>query len=195
MFVPLLRKYVLMLFSCLSLIVAMAPLTAQAAGQNIVKYGGFENPVVSSGFTEYSAGQSFGGWTVGAGSIDLVKNDYWIPAQGSQSVDLDGSSAGTIYQDLPTVGGSSYSLSFFLAGNPVCGPAVVQMQIWWGTTLVDTLSFNTAHHSTAHMGWLNHGYTVQATGTVTRLSFVSLTGSLCGPTLDGVKVEAVNPGT
>ncbi len=158
---------------------------------DIVRDGGFEKPIVNNnslGFEEYSAGQSFGAWTVASGSIDLIRT-YWVSAHGAQSVDLDGSNAGIIYQHLSTLSGASYSLSFAMAGNPACAPTVKQMQVWWGFTLVATLSFDTTGHSTTNMGWRYHTYKVRARRAVTRLSFVSLTQSACGPALDSVTVK------
>lgn len=206
MFHSLLKRLLIVFIPCLLIIGAMMPLAAFAqsassdqqrvltaqVGANLtelVKDGGFEKPVLSGGFAEYNAGQTFGKWTVTSGSIDLVTASYWTPAQGVQSVDLDGSNAGAIAQNLSTTAGTSYSLSFAMAGNPVCGSQVVQMQVVWGSTVVATLSFDTTGHSTSSMGWKHHTYTVQATSATTSLSFVSLTQSLCGPTLDNVSVK------
>ncbi len=163
-----------------------------ASTAGIVKNGDFEEPVINSlsGFAEYTAGQSFQNWTVAAGSVDLIEEIYWVPAHGGQSLDLNGSSAGTIYQDIATRSGANYSLSFALAGNLACAPVVKHMQVWWGSTSVATLSFDTAGHSTSSMGWKYYSYPVHATGTVTRLRFVSLTEGLCGPALDNVTVKA-----
>jgi choice-of-anchor C domain-containing protein len=206
MFHTSLKRFLIVFIPCLLIIAAMMPLTAFAKSAtsdqqhvlttraaatitDIVKDGGFEKPALSGGFTEYNAGQTFGKWAVTAGSIDLVTASYWLPAQGTQSVDLDGSNAGTISQSLFTTAGTNYSLSFALAGNPVCGSQVVQMQIVWGSVVVATLSFDTTNHSTSSMGWKHYTYTVQATSATTTLSFVSLTQSLCGPTLDAVAVK------
>ena|SRR2546421_5948490 len=208
MFHSLLKRHLLIFIPCILIIGAMIPLatfaksasndqhrrpTAQAVTNiaDIVRDGGFEKPIVTNnpkGFREYNAGQSFRTWTVASGSIDLI-GTYWVSAHGAQSVDLDGSNAGTIYQDLSTISGTNYSLSFALAGNPVCAPTVKQMQVWWGSTLVATLSFDTTGHSTTNMGWRYHTYKVQATSAVTRLSFASLTQSACGPALDSVTVK------
>ena len=199
MFHSLPKRLLIVFIPCMLIIGAMMPLAAFAKSASsvvdsanitsIVKDGGFEKPVVNGGFNEYNAGQTIGKWTVTTGSIDLVTASYWKPAQGVQSVDLDGSNAGAIAQNLSTIPGTSYSLSFAMAGNPECGSQVVQMQVVWGTTVVDTLSFDTTGHSPSKMGWRLHSYTVQATDTTTSLSFVSLTQSLCGPALDEVVVK------
>src|SRR5437867_2014812 len=67
---------------------------------NIVSNGSFEIPDIgtSAGVT-YSAGQTFGNWTIDSASVDLIKG--WQAADGLQSIDLSGLDAGSIHQDLP----------------------------------------------------------------------------------------------
>lgn len=168
---------------------ASEPHTVAISNTSIIQNGDFEEPVISPNtLVEYSKGQSFQNWVVASGSVDLI-GGYWISEHGAQSIDLDGSNAGTIYQDVPTSSGASYTLSFYLAGNPVCAPAVKKMQVKWGSTLVATVSFNTAPYSVSHMGWKEYSYSIRSTGPITRLSFVSLTQSLCGPALDNVVIN------
>jgi choice-of-anchor C domain-containing protein len=155
----------------------------------IVKDGSFEKPNVGGG-VNLGAGQTFGAWSVGSGDIDVVGTNVWMAHGGIQSVDLNGWNTGSIYQDLSTNSGTQYTLSFALAGNFYCSPQVKEMQVYWGTVLVADLTFDTTGHSGSHMGWKVHKYSVQATGSTTRLSFVSLTqNSACGPTLDAVSVK------
>jgi choice-of-anchor C domain-containing protein len=164
------------------------PLSA-GRGPNIVLDGDFEQPNLNGlDFAEYSAGQTFGSWTVGDGSVDLM-GPYWVPAHGAQSLDLNGSGAGTIYQDLTTHSGQYYLLSLAMAGNPVCDPTVKQMQVWWGNVLVASPMFDITGHGADKMGWKELTYDVQATHDVTRLKFVSLSDSACGVALDTVTVK------
>ncbi|HEX8524521.1 MAG TPA: choice-of-anchor C family protein [Tepidisphaeraceae bacterium] len=173
------------------------PLVAGVLGndsaKNRVVNGDFESPgVPSGGWSTYGAGSTFGGWTVASGSVDMI-GDYWQAASGNASVDLNGAQAGAIYQDLQTLAGQRYSLSFAMAGHPVA-PQTVQMQVWWGNTLIDTISFDTTGRSTSDMGWSDHRYDgLLATGATTRLKFVSLTASSLGPTLDDVVVSQLSP--
>ena len=174
----------------------------------IVKNGDFEVPRVPVGqFNEYSAGQTFGGWTVAAGSIDLVDAHYWQAGHSEQSVDMDGNSAGALYQDVPTRAGATYSLAFLLAANPECGETVKVLQIWWGGKLLDTLQVSSHGHDNQHMGWQNSlvyathtavnlkfPYVVRASASVTRLEFVSLTPGYCGAVIDLVSVVETSAG-
>ncbi|GCE14849.1 DUF642 domain-containing protein [Tengunoibacter tsumagoiensis] len=173
----------------------------------IVKDGDFEVPVVPIGsFNEYSAGQTFSAWTVAAGSVDLVDNQYWRSGHGKHSMDMDGNSAGALYQDLPTNIGGTYILSFELAANPECGDAVKTLQIWWGGKLLDQIQVSSHGYNNQQMGWHNSlsyathtamnvkfPYIVQATATKTRLEFISLTPGYCGAVID--LVSAVETST
>lgn len=177
-----------------------ALLTTPAAAQ-LVQNGGFESsiPVPPISFTTYNAGQNFGTWTVGFGSIDLI-NGYWSAASGTYSVDMDGAQPGSIYQDLLTTPGSTYSLMFSMAGNPntnnVMGP-IKSMRVFWNGLLAGTFTFDITGHNPGAMGWqpiaLN---SLLATQSVTRLEFQSGTvpgapGCYClGAALDDVAVAA-----
>ena len=84
--------------------------------------GSFESPSVGAGFTPYSAGQSFGGWTVGSGGlVDLMGTGYasglWSgPSEGSQYVYLgDSVLAANLYQDLTLDASTNYHLTFDLS--------------------------------------------------------------------------------
>lgn len=165
---------------------SMFAIKGSVLSDDSVANGDFEVPDAGRNLTVYYAGQTFGNWTVESGSVDHIAGDYWQAASGSQSVDLSGYSTGTIYQDIPTVPGYAYRLRFAMAGNPEGGPAIKQMEVWWGTTLVDTPSFDMTGHSKWDMGWVYHEYTVVAAATVTRLRFKSLVDGTCGPVLDDI---------
>ena len=59
--------------------------------------GGFETPVVPapSLFTTYLGGQAVGPWAGGGNSVDLTSDRLWDAAEGSQSLDLNGSTSGS----------------------------------------------------------------------------------------------------
>jgi choice-of-anchor C domain-containing protein len=183
-----------MVLACVSVSAPVAR-AAEPAGTNIVTNGSFEAPVADSSSQTFSAGQSFGGWTVGSGSIDL--GPYLKAAVGEQSVDLDGASAGSIVQDLPTSASTKYNLRFAVAGHPDVAPipgcdhGVKQMEVDWGSTIVATPSFDTAPYSKTNMGWTYHEMHVTATAPTTRLTFTSKTPGGCGPTVDDVSVIPV----
>src|SRR2546423_3994434 len=93
-------------------------LTHGASGAELF-HSGFESPSAGDRYPVLSAGDSVDGWTVEAGTIEIV-GTYWVAAEGNQSIDLSGifDQAGTIYRDVATVPGTSYLLRFAFAGNP-----------------------------------------------------------------------------
>ncbi len=178
----------------LSRALAITTIFAASAGAQVVN-GGFESstPAPSGGFSTYGAGQNFGSWTVGFGSIDLI-NGYWQAAGGTYSVDMDGTAPGSIYQDLLTSLGGTYSLTFAMAGNPAGGPLVKSLNVLWGGANVGTFTFDITGKSNSNMGWQT--FTVNnlaANNTLTRLEFQSATnGNYYGPALDEVSVSQVS---
>ena len=159
---------------------------------NLVNDGGFEiPPIVLVTSQTFSAGTNVGGWMVDTGSVNVTRFS-WQPEEEEQSLDLNGSGAGSIYQDLATVPGQNYNLHFAFAGVPGA-PALKTNQVWWNGTLLDTIIFNTTGHSVTAMGWTNGEYTVGATTTSTRLRFTSLTTGASGPALDAVSVTPILP--
>jgi choice-of-anchor C domain-containing protein len=180
------------------------PPSAQASGAasqqcvsppgNMVRNGSFETPA-GADLSVYIAPTSFEGWVVPSGSIDIVRG--WQDADGEQSLDLAGYAPGVIYQDLCTMPGVSYQLSFAMAGNPSPGdpPTIKTMEVWWDDQLVDSPTFDITGHTGTSMGWQNHTYTVQAISSTTRLMFKDAYQgqSLGGPALDAVGVLANSP--
>lgn len=190
-----------------SILAAFCAIGGQHAFASMVVNGDFEGPSLpfSNGWALYSAGETFGGWKVESGNIDLVRwgnvgtdsieanrtlgPESWIAASGSQSLDLNGYGPGSIYQDLSTTPNATYYLSFALAGNVVGGPLLVTMDFMWNSGVIDTLTFDVGAHNGFDMGWTYYQYAVTAPNdaTVTRLRFASLSDTAArGPALDDV---------
>jgi len=164
-----------------------------ALADNIVVNGNFETPFAGQDFVMFQPGETFGGWTVAITWVDLVGTSVQA-ASGVQSVDLSGGSAGQIYQDLATVPGQTYELRFAMAGSGVVEqqpPLIKLMEVGWGTTLVDTPSFDITGHTVTDMGWTYHTYDLTAVSSITRLQFTSLIDTQWGPMIDDVSVTAV----
>lgn len=174
----------------LTLVTALA--SPPAGAQNLLSNGSFENPALSptTTFTTILNGQSFGAWTVTAGSIDLIRA-YWAPADGFQSVDLNGNGAGAIAQTMSTAAGQQYALRFSMAGNPDNSITKV-MRVWWGTQDLGLFSFTQNGTTRTAMGW----QTVTLTGLIassasTTVRFQAVTTGATGMALDNVIVSLV----
>jgi choice-of-anchor C domain-containing protein len=159
------------------------------ASAAIVQNGGFE----TSGVVPQPPGHLtcpdgiLNDWTLG-GTIDVI-NGYWIPFEGSQSIDLTGSSPGSISQTIPLDPAKTYQLSFEMAGNPGGLPDIKSVKVHWDNQVFD-FSFDKSGHSLTDMGWEKktiHGLT--STGT-TVLTFEDITAdnTYYGVALDDVIV-------
>ncbi|MCX4588134.1 choice-of-anchor C family protein [Streptomyces sp. NBC_01481] len=159
--------------------------------------GAFESPSVGdSDHIPYGNGQFIGGWRV-ENSVNLTGSKAWQPANGTQSLDLNGDppgpANGAISQSLATEPGQQYTVSYYLAGNPICGPAVKSLTVQVADVSKD-FSFDTTGHSASAMGWRPETVRFTANGDRTTLRLASTTdpNSACGPAIDNVKVAARN---
>ncbi|WP_437629954.1 DNRLRE domain-containing protein [Sorangium sp. So ce854] len=152
---------------------------------NIVTNGSFESPSVRSG--GLWQGTSITGWRAAYGQIEVWNHAYGTnPAHGNQHVELDAQGSSAIYQDLATIPGATYVLRFSFAGSPGTGASQNVLGVVWGGQPLATLS-------TASSTWVQHTYTVVASGTTTRLQFNDLGQSNGqGTFLDNVTVVAAD---
>lgn len=140
-------------------------------------------------------GSDLGGWRVEAGTVEAV-GTFWQAAEGTVSIDLSGiyDQAGTISQEVATVPGHRYQLSFSIAGNPGAPNDFKKpMQILWNDEVIAHLEPDIQGQTFANMGWKRYVWEVVATGTAHKLKFQSLTFNPFGPTLDGVKLVDLTP--
>jgi choice-of-anchor C domain-containing protein len=184
-------------------VVSSSPAAAQA---NLIQNGSFESPQVSGcsvaytpgcdGFTTYSSSSDPNGiddWTIGGDSVDLV-NTHWVAESGNQSVDLSGNAPGSVSQSVTTTSDETYTLSWYMAGNPDGGAAIKTMHVYWNGTLVDEPSFDTAGHTVASMGWVEEQVNVTATSTSSTVEFADASSPATpyGATLDNVSLLPAN---
>ena len=179
-------------------VAGVAAPTGRAAAQtpppNIVANGGFESPAVintSSFDTKLAGSTKLTSWTIGGHSIDHIKG-YWLAAEGSQSLDLDGTGPGSISQTLTTAAGKNYVLSFKWSANPDRAGFVPKMTVKWGSTLTEQFTFSGTSLRT-NMSWQTVTRTVTAATNSTVLSFTSNdpSGSSYGVAIDDVRVTVL----
>jgi choice-of-anchor C domain-containing protein len=188
------------------IVAALVLMLGAPAFAGIEANGGFETfvttasggsiPTGSFNFTSLNAGDtSITGWTIGAAGIDLI-NTLWTSHGGSYSIDLSNVNNGTISQTLTTVANQNYELRFWMAGNTGSAPTVKTMNVTFGSTTINNVSFNSSGFSNSNMGWTEYVYKFTATGTSTLLQFADTSGSASGVALDDIGVSAVpEPGT
>ncbi len=149
----------------------------------------------SSGFDTLTSGTPNAGamtdWKVTAGSIDWI-GSYWNPeVPGTRSLDMNGNTNGTIQQTFDTTAGASYSVSFYLSGNPDGAPTTKILDVTASGNPESTYSFTIpSGMGEPNLTWAPEAYTFTATGASTTLTFAgdpSNTGPF-GPVLDDVVV-------
>jgi choice-of-anchor C domain-containing protein len=154
----------------------------------------FESKVVTfqDNFEYYYAGDpAITGWSIIGNSVDLLRTPRWVAQNANQCVDLVGVSAGGIFQDVPTVPGQEYRLTFWLAGNPefvgsTGGPFVKTGKLSWNGSTVANLSFDVTGKTNSNLGWTQYTYDLKATGATTRLQFEGTNAGIAGLLLDNV---------
>lgn len=182
-----------------AIIVAAASSPASANVVNLVADGNFDSPAGSDnppGYTTYSAG-AMGAWTV-TGTVDLIGNYWQAPPTGGGSVDLDGNSVGGISQVVDTITGDTYTLTFYLSGNPDgIGNTPGSGSDTKYLTVVDvgsddyTFLTNVDGQTHSNMNYVEESLTFTATGPTT-IAFNSgdSSPSFYGPVIGGVSLTA-----
>lgn len=166
--------------------------TAVGKPSNLIKNGGFDIGPQPSYYAMFPKGSSaIPGWIVTMGTVDVIGPTWHDADGGKNSIDVDGTPGpGAIAQSFSTNRGKKYVVSFALAGNPECGPAIKRLVVTAGKAS-RRYTFDTSHTSDAHMGWQMKSFPFAATGARSTLTFTSLDpkGTLCGPAIDAVRVH------
>ena len=182
-------------------------------GPNLVTNESFETPIGDNRWgsnpATWFAGQTFGGWTVTQGSVDIKR--FGIPRMGAgpsydgvQFVDLNGTpGVGGIRQDITIANPGIYRLRFALSGNTAQdpnSPRIVRVQLSLGatdafnSTFTWNLSDHPNHDNTNLPSWdvYQVDFLVPTAGIYT-LSFTSLTvtNNASGPIIDDVRLQLV----
>ena len=120
------------------------------------------------------------------GTVDLL-GTIFVASDGIQSIDLNGTSAGSISQTINGFNiGDEYTLYFDIAGHP-SGAAIKELEASIdGVT--QSFQFDSTGSSPGDLGWVRESLSFTASSTSTTLSFASLNGAASpfGATLDNV---------
>ena len=148
-------------------------------------------PYIGTFFAPYTG---IPGWTVTAGSIDILGLPGWAPSEGSRSIDLDGLSAATLVQTFDTIPGSTYDVLFDLAANFYAGQPIKHVLVT-APGFSQTYAFNSTGRTALNMGWETNAFQFVAAGASSSLSFADQDpSSAFGPALDNVRVNGnTNP--
>ena len=129
-------------------------------------------------------------WSVTFGDLDRVGTSVWDPSDGSFSLDLNGFNPAGISQSIATEAGTTYTVTFDMAGNPG-QQTVKEMRVSADGTSQDYSFDNAAGGGTSgtNMNWTQNSFTFVADDDEALLDFSSLVPSgAWGPTLDNVEI-------
>ncbi|MCV0366220.1 MAG: choice-of-anchor C family protein [Nitrosopumilus sp.] len=174
----------------LGAVMTLMMVSPSLATTNLVTNGSFEDPVdFCSGqpnpwHTLYT-GDIQTGWTVGGHSIEVVCSAAWEISDGLQSVDLSGDAAGSVAQDITTSAGTTYDVTFDMAGNLACGDVVKSLTVSADGSS-ENFTFDTTGHSFASMGYEQKTFSFTATDALTTLTFTGNTAGPCGAVIDNI---------
>jgi len=171
--------------------------TATPSAQAQIVNGGFETPVISGTFQNFTPGSSIGAWTVVGNpgtSVTLLTTTYSEPGngmtafqsqEGVQSLDITGpgnlgTSAG-VQQSIATVNGQAYTLSFFVGkaqsstgnGN-YSDPTILDLSIDGGARTSFT---NPNAGNSGFLNWQKFTFDFTATSASTSVAFFNGTAS------------------
>jgi choice-of-anchor C domain-containing protein len=163
-----------------------------AASASLVLNGSFEDVPAAQPFQTIYAGGSLGGWTVTAGSVDLI-NGYWLASDQNQSVDMSGFSRGTIEQTI-TASAGTYHLTFDLSGNSDGPPVIKTLRVLFGGVSRDFTFATTG--SIGNMNWASQSWDVTTVSANPVLAFQDISDNASGrpyfgAVLDNVSVVAI----
>lgn len=156
--------------------------------------GSFENgpnPVLS---VEIETGSTnIVGWTILSGNIDY-SSARWKAADGHRSIDINGSNAGCIAQEIDGFEPNQYyELSFGLAINPESSPTSASVVVE-----IDSVAnrfYVTKTGSKTTPDWSRHRIQFRATQPKSPLRITSLTGGWAGALLDSFQIRPIQTPT
>lgn len=153
---------------------------------NIVVNGGFEEPIIAP--NSFAVFPSITGWDTDFGFIEIQSGIAGAPFEGNQFAELDGfgTDSRNIFQDLPTMLGVDYTLSFIFSPRP--GTPAVDNNV---DVLLNSISVLMIAPTVggADTMWAPFSVMFTAIGPVTRLEFQDLgPGNNLGGYIDDVEV-------
>jgi len=157
-----------------------------ASFANLVTNGGFESPDINPG--TYGLFTSIPAWTAGTGKIEIQDHVAGSPYELAQFMELDSDQSSSAYQDLTTVAGETYTLSFAFSARPGRPASDNVLAIYWDGTLLDTLTADGTNLQDTD--WHVFTYTVMASSGTTRLQFADQgISNSYGTYVDAVSVD------
>ena len=144
------------------LVLAFLPASVAVVRADIIVSNGTFLPEQPDFATIYAVSNAIPGWTVATGSVDWI-GSYWQGAGGGYSIDMDGNNPGSISQNLTTVSGQGYTLTFDLSGNPGGGNPLKTLDVSADST-AQNFTYTTGSNTNSNMQYVSETLYFQATG-------------------------------
>ena len=134
------------------------PTPTPSPNKNLVVNGSFESSSVAD--NQFRVLPSIQGWTLYDGSGIQVerRNQFGRAADGDAWVELDSDSNSTMYQNIDSVTGGGYKLSFQYSPRAGLSADTNQIQVYWEGRLLDTVT----KAGGSQNQWQTFSYDVQA---------------------------------
>jgi len=175
---------VLTVFVCS--VVGLVPTLSSAqfnGSGNIIQNGGFEQ---HTGFSSTDLSP----WVFTGGILETAGG-----CQAEDGVNCVGVISGQLYQNVTTIPGQVYQLSFYVAGWAPDGPlpGTYNLGVLWNGSEIGTTSFLVTDQTFANMGWSYRSFLFSATGDTAQLAFINpnAISNPYIPVLDNVELMAV----
>ncbi len=178
-------------------VLTLSGMTSMAHAQNLVINGDFE---ANTGLKPNSFGlyDSIPGWkrdtTKLPGLIEIQReNVAGTTPDGTQFLELDSNHPSYVYQDLTTITGMEYNVSFIYSKR--ANVADNSFHFFWDNEASAT-AFTLLGNAEANPTWFTFSGVFRATGTTTRIAFANNNpDDSLGAYIDGVSVTAAAPGS
>lgn len=162
---------------------------ASAATVNLVNNGSFEAPDIGNG---YVLTGTLPGWTVEAGAqVEVRQNTAGAAFDGQQYVELDSTRNMSIWQEIQTVIGQAYQISFAYAPREGRSAADNPIAATWNGVALPGSPFTGTGASSGN-AWSVYTFNIVADSVLSTLKFSGVGDSTSyGGSLDAVSVSAV----
>ncbi|QEA12499.1 hypothetical protein [Comamonas flocculans] len=177
-------------FFCGAAVVATMAFAGAAQASNIVVNGSFENPVVASGSFVYT--DFLPGWKMTGDAMVEVRNNVAGQAYDQDNyVELDSTKNMSIWQDLATVIGQTYQISFMYSPRMNQPASTNPIAVTWNGVALPGSPYTGTGGSTGNE-WVMYTFNVVADSVLSTLKFsAGGTSDSFGGGLDAVSVSAV----
>lgn len=168
---------------------ALMGIGLSSARADLVVNGGFEASNVAGG--AYVTLTAIPGWT-GAPTIELQNHIAGTPFAGNNLLELDTDANSAIFQDIATIAGQTYRITFEYSPRPGIAASSNGIEFLWNGLVISSIAQSGIGQGDT--SWTRFSFDEVATGSSSRIGFAAIgTSDSLGGYLDEVHAAAVVP--